>query len=521
MTATESSTPLAALVDTSEAVARESGRNEKVRVLGDLLDRVDEDEAPLVVAYLSGEPPQGKVGVGPATVDEVLPVPPAGSPSLTLRQVDGVVEEIAGISGSGARARRREALERLFRAATEREQRFLVGVFLGELRQGAQEGLLVEALAEAADASADRIRKAVMLEGDAGTVAREVLKEGSSALSDLGLRLFRPVQPMLAGTADGPVEALEHLGRAAVEFKLDGARLQVHRSGGEVRVYTRRLNEATEALPEIVEAARSLRCEELVLDGEALALRPDGTPRPFQTTMRRFGRKRDVDSLRRELPLTPFFFDCLYLDGVSLIDRPGEERFRALEDVLRPGLRVPRIVTDAPPEAEEFLRRALGEGHEGLVAKSLEAPYRAGSRGRSWLKIKPIHTADLVILAAEWGHGRRRGWLSNVHLGARDPDTGDLAMVGKTFKGMTDEMLEWQTGRFQELERRREEGVVHVRPEVVAEVAFDGVQKSPTYDSGVALRFARIKGYRHDKGPEDADTLARLRAIREGRVDGE
>lgn len=523
---------LAELVRVHRAVADAQGRLEKVRLMAGLLDRLEPDRAPVAVAYLSGGMPHGKIGVGPATLDEVLPVEPADEAGLELAEVDRVLRRIGRESGAGSRARRREALEGLLGRGTEEEQDFLARLILGELRQGAQQGLAVEAVAESAGVEPARVRRAVMLRGEAGEVARVALAEGAGALESFSLELFRPVKPMLARTADGLEEALERLGRAALEQKLDGARLQVHKEGEVVRVFTRRLNEKTGAVPEIVETVRSLPAGEVVLDGEAVALRADGRPRPFQETMRRFGRDAAVDELREELPLTPFFFDCLYLEGVSLLELPARQRHRALEGVVPEAGRVPRLVTGDPGEAEAFLEEALEAGHEGVLAKSLDAEYRAGRRGHEWLKVKPAHTADLVVLAAEWGHGRREGWLSNVHLGARVPRAGDggadapgdespyprgFAMVGKTFKGMTDRMLEWQTERFLELERVRSGGTVHLEPRVVAEVAFDGVQESPTYRGGLSLRFARVKGYRRDKGPEDADTLGSLRAIREGR----
>lgn len=513
------------LVGTHRAVAEVSGRLEKVSRLASLLGEVEPEQAPVAVAYLSGEMPQGKIGVGPATLDEVLPVEPAEDPALELSTVDGALREIGGISGPGSRQRRREALESLFGRATAEEQDFLSRLMLGELRQGAQEGLLVAAISEATGVDAARIRRAVMLRGQTGDVARAVLSEGEVALEAFSLELFRPVKPMLAQTADGVDDALERLGRAAWEYKFDGARLQVHKEGDRVRIFTRRLNEKTGVLPEIVERVRALEVDEVVLDGEALAFDDEGRPRPFQETMRRIGREADAEEVRRELPLTLLFFDCLYLEGTSLIELAARERFRALETVVPGDLRVPRIVTEVAEQAGEFLESALAAGHEGLMAKSLEAEYEAGSRGYDWLKVKPEHTADLVVLAAEWGHGRREGWLSNVHLGARDegrenddtPYPPGYAMVGKTFRGMTDRMLEWQTDRFRELERERRGSTVLLEPAVVAEVAFDGVLESPTYAGGLSLRFARVRGYREDKGPQEVDTLGRLRAIREGR----
>jgi len=324
---------------------------------------------------------------------------------------------------------------------------------------------------------------------------------------------MRPLKPMLAQTADDVSDALRELGSVALEFKLDGARVQVHKAGDEVRVFTRRLNEVTGAVPELVENARALPVREVILDGETLAIGPDGRPLPFQVTMRRFGRRLDVVEMRRRLPLSALFFDCLYLEGQDLTDAPARERFAALASaVTRSGL-VTRLVTEDPDQAEAFFVTAVERGHEGLMAKSLDAPYEAGSRGSSWLKVKPAHTLDLVVLAAEWGSGRRQGWLSNLHLGARDPASGGFAMLGKTFKGMTDVMLDWQTQHLLSLELSRDGHAVQVRPELVVEVAFNDVQASPQYPAGLALRFARVKRYRPDKGPEQADTIETVRAI--------
>jgi DNA ligase-1 len=355
-----------------------------------------------------------------------------------------------------------------------------------------------------------------MFAGDLGAVAAAAFREGGEGLARFSIQLFRPVQPMLAGSAEDMAEAFDRLETAALEYKLDGARVQVHRAGDDVRVYTRKLNDVTEAVPELVERVRALPVSEVILDGEALAFREDGRPHPFQVTMRRFGRKLDVEAMRRELPLDAFFFDLLYLDGASLTDLPARERVDAMSGLIPEPLSIPRLITSDPSRAESFLRDALQAGHEGLVAKSLEASYEAGRRGSSWLKLKPVHTLDLVVLAAEWGSGRRRGWLSNLHLGARDPATGGYVMLGKTFKGMTDEMLEWQTRKLQELEISRDEWTVYVRPELVIEIAFDGVQESQKYPGGVALRFARVKRYRPDKSAAEADTIDSIRTIYEG-----
>ena len=382
----------------------------------------------------------------------------------------------------------------------------------GELRQGAQESVVAEAVAKAAHAPAAAVRQAAMLCGDLGEVARAALVDGPQSLSKYAIQLFRPIEPMLASPAESVSEAIEAFGEAAFELKLDGARIQVHKSGGQVRVFSRALRDVTSAVPEVVEAVASMPARDLILDGEVLALQPDGTPLPFQETMRRFGRRLEVDRLRTALPLTPFFFDCLYADGRPLTAEPQRARFAALQSAVG-DLAVPYQVISDATAAAEFFDRAIASGHEGVMAKSLDAPYAAGSRGSAWLKIKNVRTLDLVVLAAEWGSGRRKGWLSNLHLGARDPDRNQFVMLGKTFKGMTDELLAWQTAALLEREERREAHVVYVRPELVVEVAFNDVQESPQYPGGLALRFARVKGYRPDKAATDADTLQTLQAI--------
>ena len=403
----------------------------------------------------------------------------------------------------------------LFAAATDREQSFLAHLLAGELRQGAQEDLVLEALARASSLDPGAVRRAVMVRGDAGLVGREALSGEGGVLAGEGVRLFRPLKPMLASPAAGVADALERIVRPALEYKLDGARVQVHKDGELVRVYTRKLRDETEALPDVAERVRALPVTSIVLDGEALALREDGRPRPFQETMRRFTRVRDVAAAVRRVPLHVFFFDCLYLEGESLIDLPMSDRVAVLVDAVPQDQLVPRLVTDDVDTARGFLAAARAAGHEGLVAKELTAPYAAGRRGRAWLKIKPTHTADLVVLAAEWGHGRRKGWLSNLHLGARGDTPGELVMVGKTFKGMTDEVLAWQTEHLLGLAMERQRHVVRVRPEAVVEIAFDGVQSSPRYPGGVALRFARLRGYRPDKDPIEADTIETLRRVRD------
>jgi DNA ligase-1 len=440
-----------------------------------------------------------------------MPETEAVAPSVELAEVDAVLDRVAAATGKGSAETRRRLLGELLARLTAEEQRFLAALLVGELRQGALEGLVVEAVARAAGLPAAEVRRAFMLAGDLPGVARAVLAEGRGGLARFSVRLFQPLLPMLAGTAESAGAALAELGEAALEYKLDGARVQIHKGGDEVRVYSRRLNEVTLAVPELVEAVRGLAAREAILEGEAIALRPDGTPHPFQTTMRRFGRRLEVDQVRDTIPLTLFLFDLLQLDGEPLLDQPFRRRSAGLRELVPGALAIPQLVTESAEEASAFLRAALDRGHEGIMAKALDSPYEAGQRGRRWLKVKPVRTLDLVVLAAEWGHGRRRGRLSNLHLGARDGDR--FVMLGKTFKGMTDEMLAWQTDRLQELAVAREGHVVHVRPELVVEVAFNDLQASPQYPGGLALRFARIKGYRPDKSPADADTMDTLREI--------
>jgi DNA ligase 1 len=503
---------LADLVATSSRVAETRSRSEKTAALANLLRRLSRDEIDIAVAYLSGHLRQGRIGIGFAAVRDSRPAAAALEPSLTLSEVDSIFEGIASTTGAGSTVARLEKLSGLLARATREEQDFLVRLIFGELRQGALAGLMADALAAAAEIPAGEVRRALMLAGELPSVARAALTEGRPGLDRFRLQLFRPLQPMLAQPAGDTSEALDRLGEAAWELKLDGARVQVHKAGDEVRVYSRRGNEVTHAVPELVESVQALPARQLLLDGEVIALRPDGAPHPFQITMRRFGRKLDVPRLRGELPLTPFFFDVLHLGGDDLIDRPAGERFAALAEAV-PDFAVPRVVTADPEEADAFFEDALRRGHEGVMAKALDAPYEAGRRGFSWLKVKPAHTLDLVILAAEWGHGRRKGWLSNLHLGARDPENGGFVMLGKTFKGLTDQMLAWQTKRFQEIALGTDGWTVYVRPELVAEIAFSDVQESPHYPGGMALRFARVKRYRDDKTAAEADTVETVRKI--------
>jgi ATP-dependent DNA ligase I len=489
---------------TSEEVAGTPARLAKIASLASLLRTLLPEEATVAVAYLAGELPHDAIGVGWAALRE-LPAPASGPPTLEILEVDAAVRRVGAARGAGSQARRREELTSLLARATEREQRFLARLLLGELRQGALAGVMADAIARAADVPATAVRRAAMLAGDLGAVAAAAIADGRAGLEGFRLELLRPVQPMLAQTAETLEEALERARPAAVEWKLDGARIQAHRSGDQVRVFTRNLADVTQRLPEVVEAVRALAVESVVLDGEAIALDAEGRPQPFQVTMSRFGSRVSV-----EPALTAFFFDCLHLDGEDLVGRPARERLAALPDKLR----VPRIETDDAAEAEAFLDDAIARGHEGVMVKALDSTYEAGRRGTGWIKVKRAHTLDLVVLAAEWGHGRRSGRLSNLHLGARDPATGGFVMLGKTFKGMTDAMLAWQTERFLELATHRDAHTVYVRPEQVVEIAFDGVQTSRRYPGGVALRFARVKGYRPDKQAEEADTIETVRALR-------
>jgi len=494
------------IVTTSSEVAKTSGRLAKIERLGELLRGAGAFEIETAIAFLTGTLRQTKIGVGYSLLQRVSSAAAAKESTLTLADVDAVLVRLEGASGKGSAKLRATALRELFERATQDEQEFLFRLITGEVRQGALEGIMIEAVARAAGVEAARVRRATMLAGDLGLVARAALTDGATGLDQFAIQLFRPVQPMLAQTAEDVSLAIAQLGRAALEIKLDGARIQAHRSGTEVRVFSRLLNDVTQAVPEVVDAVRRLAVPDVILDGEAIALRADGSPLPFQTTMRRFGRKLDVDTLRSELPLVPFFFDILYAGGRTLIDESYERRAAILADLVPESERPARLVTAVANEAQAFYDRAIAAGHEGVVVKSLAAPYAAGRRGSGWLKVKPVHTLDLVVLAAEWGHGRRRGWLSNLHLGARDP-AGGFVMLGKTFKGLTDAMLTWQTERLLALEVARDAYTVHVRPELVVEVAFDGVQTSPRYPGGVALRFARVLRHRPDKRADEADTL--------------
>lgn len=501
------------LVNVSENVAATRSRLKKRAHLSDCLRKAGTHEIGLVVSYLGGTLPQGRIGLGPAIVRDLANEPVAGEPSLALAEVDAAFRRIAAIAGKGSQQQRRDELGRLFARATAAERDFLARLVLGEIRQGALEGIIVEGIADAAEIPVDEIRRAVMLASDPTPVARAALCDGRAGLARFRLEPMSPVRPMLAQPAGDMGEAMTALGEAALEYKLDGARVQIHRVGRDVKIFSRRLNDVTGSLPDVVDAALAQPADRFIVDGEVIALRDDGRPQPFQVTMRRFGRKSDIDELCETVPLSVFLFDCLHRDGEDLIDRPFSERIAGLGDATTEDVRVPRRVTASTEAAMEFLRGAFAAGHEGVMAKSLTSLYAAGNRGADWLKVKQAHSLDLVILAAEWGSGRRKGWLSNLHLGARDPEQGTFVMLGKTFKGLTDRMLAAQTRALLEREIGREDRVVHVRPELVVEIAVSDIQASPQYPAGMALRFARVKRFRFDKSAAEADTIDTVRAL--------
>ena len=504
---------LASVVATSSEVAATPARSGKARLLAAGLRALALDEVEVAVLFLSGEIRQRRIGIGPAVLWSCTQTA-AASPSLELLEVDGIFDELSRIAGSGSGARRTAMLEALFARATQQEQEFLVRLLAGDLRQGALAGVMIEAIAKATGVSLADVRRAAMYERNLGLIARAALEAGSAGLAGFQLQLMVPVDPMLAQVANDVEEALETLpGEVAFEWKMDGARIQVHKQGEQVRIFTRGLNEVTAAIPEIAEQARQFKADELVLDGEAIAFTATGRPHSFQTTMRRFGRKLDVARLQQELPMRAFYFDCLWRNQGSLVAHPARERFDALSQVVPAELLIPRLVTREREAAAEFQTAALAAGHEGVMAKSLDSPYEAGSRGASWLKIKRAHTLDLVVLGAEWGNGRRRGKLSNLHLGALEVATQQYVMLGKTFKGMTDAMLDWQTREFLARETHRDAMTVYIRPEIVVEIAFSDLQASARYPGGLALRLARVKRYREDKRVEDADTLETVRKI--------
>jgi DNA ligase-1 len=499
---------LAEIAGVSRAVATTSARLAKIETLAAALREAGPLEVPIAVAYLSGELPQRQIGIGWAALRDGFT--PADMPSLTLSDVDTALSAIGAVSGKGSTATRKALVSALFGRATEGEQQFLYGLLSGELRQGALEGVMTEAVARAAAVPVAEVRRAMMLRGSLGAVAAAALSGGSAALGEFGLEVGRPVRPMLAASAASISGALAKTGGpAAVEWKLDGIRIQAHLADGNVRLFTRTLDEITGRLPEVVAVLAKLPVSTAVFDGELIALREDGRPLPFQDTA---ARTASLDSAP-SVPLCVFLFDVLHLEGTDLIDAEDQQRHAALARAVPAELLMPRLVTGSVEEATAFFADAIGHGHEGVVIKSLDGRYAAGRRGAGWIKVKPRHTLDLVVLAVEWGHGRRRGWLSNLHLGARDPATGGFVMLGKTFKGLTDELLTWQTERLLALEDRRDSYTVYVRPELVVEIAFDGVQRSPRYPGGLALRFARVLRYREDKTAAEADTIDTVRAL--------
>jgi ATP-dependent DNA ligase I len=502
----------AEIVTVSEQVAATSGRLAKIAALAEALREAGPVEVPIAVAYLSGDLPQRQIGVGWATLREAASVS-ADTPTLTLAEVDAAFSAIGAVSGAGSVAARRALVSELFSQAIIAEQQFMIRLLSGELRQGALEGVMTDAVAKAAGVPVADVRRAAMLRGSLGPVAAAALSAGTSggvsALGEFGLEPGQPVRPMLAASAPSIADALARVGpgAAAVEWKLDGIRVQAHLVNGDVRLFTRTLDDITSRMPEVVAVLAQLPVTAAVLDGELIALAPDGRPLPFQDTASR------AASGESTVPLSAFFFDALHLDGADLIDLPYAQRRAALAGVVPGSMLMPRVVTDSADEATAFFTDALTHGHEGVVIKALDGVYAAGRRGAGWIKVKPRHTLDLVVLAVEWGHGRRQGWLSNLHLGARDPQTGGFVMLGKTFKGLTDELLTWQTARLLELETRRDSYTVYVRPELVVEIAFDGVQRSPRYPGGIALRFARVLRYRDDKPAAEADTIDTVRAL--------
>ena len=520
------------VVDASKDLAETRSRKKKAERIGGLLseaahadrgaDRGDtpgadsgvvparsvSTEIAVLVGLLLGKPRQGRLGVGYAAAFSV-DTPPAATSSLTTVDVDDALTQIAALAGSGSQQGRSEALTRLFSRATREEQEFLRRVLTGEVRHGALESLVLDGVAASAGVNGDALRRAAMLTGDVAGTAALAFSGGDEALAAVGLTPLTPVLPMLAQTAKTPADAISAAGHASVEYKLDGIRIQAHRKGDQVAIFTRALNEITDRLPEVVRVMRALPVHTIVLDGEALGLRSNGSPLPFEETMSRVS----SETVRDDVPILPFFFDILHVDGRDLLDRPLTERWSELERCVPSGHLVTRTWTEDGEEALSFLERSKAAGHEGILVKGSASTYEAGRRGAKWLKVKPAHTLDLVILAAEWGSGRREGWLSNLHLGARDPESGGFVMLGKTFKGLTDEMLKWQTEQFLSLETRRTKQIVYVRPEVVAEIAFDGIQPSPRYPAGMALRFARVKAYRPDKPADQADTVDTVREI--------
>ena len=499
------------LVAVSAAVAATRGRNAKRDALAAAIRDMAPAERRIGVAYLSGTLPQGRIGVGPAVLSRAADVPQLDAAPLSLLQVDEIVERVRATTGPGSVAGRRELLQGLFARCGGAERLFLVRLLVGDVRQGALDGVMVEAIAKASGCPAQSVRRAHMLCSDLLRVAETALADGEAGLRTIRLTVGTPVESMLAQTASDLGGTVEEMAEALLDYKMDGARVQVHKAGADVAVYSRQGNEVTASVPEVVDVVAAMPADALVLDGEVVAFDQAGRPLPFQTTMRRFGRRQKVAAARRDLPLTPYFFDCLHVDGEDAVGDPLRERIALLDAHVPAAHRMPRIVTAAADAAQAFLAEALDAGHEGVMVKDPATAYAAGSRGKAWRKVKPAETLDLVVLAAEWGHGRRRGWLSNLHLGARDGD--GFAMLGKTFKGLTDAMLEWQTQALIALEVSRTSTTVFVAPRLVVEILLNEVQTSPRYPAGLALRFARVKRYRPDKTAAEADTLDTVRAL--------
>jgi ATP-dependent DNA ligase I len=498
------------LAETSQAVAAQSSRLGKIDRLAGCLGSLQHSEVPIAIHYLSGSLPQGRIGMGWSSLQN--PPAAAAEPTLSVHEVDRTFANLSEIAGSGSVSRRGEVLRGLLSQATDLEQQFIVRLLTGEIRQGALKGVMTDAVARASGANLENVRRRAMLEGGLAQAWIQ-LKTGqtTSATATTGITLFQPIQPMLAQSAPSITEAMERLSTAAVQWKLDGIRIQVHKNGTDVRIYSRSLAPITSRLPEIVAQVSRLPISQVVLDGEAFSIGTDGRPRPFQETGSRISTLAQ-DEVRTRLPLQAFFFDVLHLEGEDLLDQPLSARL-GRPSVISAGLWVPQIVTDDPTEAEKFYMDCLSKGHEGVVLKGIDSTYGAGRRGGAWIKVKPHHTLDLVVLAAEWGHGRRQGWLSNLHLGARDPSTGTFVMLGKTFKGLTDQMLTWQTSRLKDLEVGSDKWTVYVRPELVVEIAFDGIQTSSRYPAGMALRFARVIRYRDDKAASEADSVETVRSL--------
>ncbi len=494
---------LADLVAATIDVAATRARKEKIERLAELLRTGTADEIAVVVGLVSGDPRQGRIGVGWATVRDV-PAGTSAESARTVAHLDELLDEVANTHGEGSQGARIDLLADFLATTTADEADFIRRLLIGELRQGANAGIVTDAVAKATDVPATVLRRAVMLSGDLGAAAEIAARDGRAGLEAVGLELQRPIQPMLASTAKGVAEAIEEIGRSSVEWKLDGVRIQVHKDGDQVRVWTRNLNEITGGVPDVIEVVRALPADRLVLDGEVLGVDGSGDPMKFQDTM------------SNESTVAPFFFDLLHHDGTDLLDVALEERLRRLGE-LAGDRKIPGIITESPEEGLAVLEEALARNHEGVMVKAADSPYQAGRRGKTWRKVKPVHTLDLIVLAVEHGSGRRQGWLSNIHMGARDPETGEFVMVGKTFKGMTDDMLRWQTERFRELATDDPDAdgtsQVTLRPEQVVEVALDGVQRSTRYPGGVALRFARVVRYRDDKSPSEADTIATVQAL--------